>query len=81
MQQTGIYLLHEFAEKLAKSLKDAYLGTNLKRRMDSIMVDNGARKLSILQLAHVVIKNMLMVLDENKIAIPENLQHYIEDFD
>lgn len=81
MQQTGIDLLHEFAEKLAKSLKDAYLGTNLKRRMDSIMVDNGARKLSRLQLAHVVIKNMLMVLDENKIAIPENLQHYIEDFD
>ncbi len=80
-EENGIDLLSEFAEKLAKSLENAYLGTNLKRRMDSVMIDNGCRKLSRLQLAHVVIKNMLLVLDENDVEIPEKLHHYIEDFD
>ena len=44
--QTGIDLIAQFTDKLAESLKDEYLGKNLKRRMDSIMIDNGCRKLS-----------------------------------
>lgn len=80
-EQTGIDLMTQFVEKLSKIQRAEFLGTNLKRRMDSVMIDNGCRKLSRLQLAHVVIKNVLLVLDENEIAIPEVLHHYIEDFD
>ena len=80
-QETHIDLMAQFFDKLANSLKDTFLGTNLKRRMDSIMIDNGCRKLSRLQLAHVVTKNALFVLDEQTVSIPEALHHYIEDFD
>ena len=79
--QTGIDLIAQFTDKLAESLKDEYLGKNLKRRMDSIMIDNGCRKLSRLQLAHVIVKNTLNLLCDSEISIPEELHHYIEDFD
>ena len=49
--------------------------------MDSITIDNGCRRLSRLQQAHVVNKNALFLLDEHQISIPDDLYHYIEDFD
>ncbi len=67
--------------KIEDALKNKYLGMNRKRRMDLIMTDNGYRKLSRLQLAHVVNKNALFLLDEHQISIPDDLYHYIEDFD
>lgn len=80
-EETGIDLMARFVEEMAQFQKKEFLGANRKRRMDSIMIDNGCRKLSRLQLAHVVTKNALSVLDENTITIPEGLHHYIEDFD
>lgn len=48
---------------------------------DSIMVDNGCRKLSRLQTAHVIIRSALGPFEENGFDIPENLHHYVEKFD
>lgn len=80
-QETGVDLLNKFFEELASLQEEIYVGSNRKRRMDSIMIDNGCRKLSRLQLAHVVNKNALFVLEESSISIPETLHHYVEDFD
>lgn len=80
-RETGIDLIAQFMDKIADALKNKYLGTNRKRRMDSVMIDNGCRKLSRLQLAHVINKNALFLLDEHQISIPDELYHYIEDFD
>ena len=80
-QETGIDLLKEFSGKLAERLKEAWIGPKRKRRMDSVMIDNSCRHLSRLQLAHVVTKNALFLLQEHQIDIPEELHHYIEDFD
>lgn len=80
-QENGEDLLKKFFEELAGLQEEIYVGPNRKRRMDSIMIDNGCCKLSRLQLAHVVNKNALFVLEESGISCPEELHHYIEDFD
>lgn len=79
--ETGKDLMAEFTEKLAAALKKAFLDDNLKRRMDSIMVDNGSRHLSRLQLAHVVTKGALFLLRDHEVSVTDELQHYVENFD
>ncbi len=74
-------MIAQFMDKIADALKSKHLGMNWKRRMDSVMIDNGCRKLSTLQLAHVINKNVLFLLDEHQIFISDELYHYIEDFD
>lgn len=71
----------EFTETLVAALKKTFLGDNLKRRTDTIMVDNGVRHPSRLQLAHVVTKGALFLLRDHEVSVPDDLQHYMDDFD
>lgn len=66
---------------MADRFVEEFVGTKRMRRMDSILIDNGCRKLCRLQTAHAVIRNALDLLQEEQKPIQESLHHYIEDFD
>lgn len=80
-QKTGIDLMEIYFYGMADRFVEEFVGTKRMRRMDSILIDNGCRKLSRLQTAHAVIRNALDLLEEEQKPIQQSLHHYIEDFD
>lgn len=79
--KTGVNLMEEAFRALSKSLVSRFVGKDRMRRMDSIMIDNGARKLSRLQTAHTVIRAALDPMTDAGIEVADSLKHYGEDFD
>lgn len=80
----GYSLIHAFFDDFSRNLKDLYGFTSegkKKRRMDSIMIDAGCKKMNRIELLHTCISNALLTLEEKEVSIPENLSHYLEDFD
>lgn len=80
----GCSLVHDFFNDFSKNLKDLYSLSSKgrkKRRMDSIMIDSGSKKMNRIELLHTCISNALSALQDQEKAIPENLTHYLEDWD
>lgn len=80
--ETGRDLLHEEMESLAEKFAE-YMGLNPSiKRMDSLMVASGSKKMSRLEILYTCVANMIKILKKTPgQSLPEELAHYLEDED
>jgi len=80
--ETGIDLLHEEMEAMAKVFVK-YMGINpTVKRMDSLMVSSSCKKMSRLEILYTTVANMVKKVDKSKAnKLSGKLKHYLDSED
>lgn len=80
--ETGIDLLHEEMEAMAKVFVK-YMGVNpTVKRMDSLMVSSSCKKMSRLEILYTTVANMVKKVDKSKAnKLSGKLEHYLASED
>lgn len=81
-RETGNDLMRTCIVSLSREIARVMRISGRTRRMDSMMVDAGIRKLSRLELIYTCISSLVIRLKKESVkGIPENLLHYADDND
>lgn len=79
--ETGIDLIHTCVTGIAKELSEFMGITPNMQRMDSLMVAANIKNLSLLELFYTCVANLVKVMAQRNIKIPDAQCHYIEKDD
>lgn len=79
--ETGVDLIHACVSGLAHEISEFMGITPNMQRMDSLMVAANIRNLSLLELFYTCVANLVKIMQQRELEIPENQKHYVEKDD
>ena len=79
--ETGEDLLHDCIVQLSAQMAEIMKIDRSLRRMDSMMISANIKRMSRLELLYHCTARMVLYLQKNKIEVPEELQHYLNQDD